>query len=167
MSRFDSIRFDSIGAHPLLSQTSPMAAQRDVHAVLSCPEIASTFRFASAGAAGMDLASTIDVSIEPHSTVRISTGVHLAIPSGMYGRVTGRSSMALLGCLVFDGVIDSDYRGPVHVVVHNLSTDTMHIDAAQRIAQIVFEPCCRPAIRFVRSLSPTPRGTRGFGSTGR
>ena len=117
-------------------------------------------------AAGIDLCSgEISFSIHAGETRKVATGWKIAIPDGFVGLVKDRSSMALRGLVTQGGVIDSDYRGEVHVVLHNNSSDIQHIAPGDRIAQIVVLPLSLLPILEVDALDETARGENGFGST--
>lgn len=122
-------------------------------------------------AAGWDLylASSYDITMYPNETAKLDTGISIAIPKGYFGAIFARSGLATkqglrpANCV---GVIDSDYRGPVIVALHN-DTDTKQIIPAQsRIAQLVLIPYGTENINVVDELDSTVRGEDGFGSTG-
>ena len=125
----------------------------------------------SAEAAGYDLyaATSYDIELEPAQTVKVDTGIAVAIPDGYFGAIFARSGLATkqglrpANCV---GVIDSDYRGPVIVAVHNDSNTTQTISAGDRIAQLVILPYKTELLEVVDELDETDRGEKGFGSTG-
>lgn len=122
-------------------------------------------------AAGLDLyaATEYDIWIEPHETVKIDTGIAVALPAGTFGAIFARSGIATkqglrpANCV---GVVDSDYRGPVIVALHNDTSISQMIPAQSRIAQLVILPYIAPDIIRVDELNETKRGEDGFGSTG-
>ncbi len=121
------------------------------------------------GAAGSDLVSAEDVSIQPGSVHAVATGIALAIPQGFEGQVRPRSGLALkhaITVLNAPGTIDSDYRGEVKVILINHGKTPFQITRGDRIAQLVVAPV--PPVHFerVEKLSDSVRGTGGFGSTG-
>lgn len=134
----------------------------------------------SAGAAGYDLRACLPAgtfqctgSIEPTDTIApghralIPTGVSLAITPGMYGRIAPRSGLAWkYGIDVLAGVIDSDYRGDVGVVLVNHGAMPFKIEHGDRIAQLIFEQCAAPAFA-VQDVGSSVRGVAGYGSTGK
>lgn len=123
----------------------------------------------SPGAAGYDLFSIEDIIIAPGKRAVVKTGIILEIPEGVYGRVAPRSGLAFkYGLQVLAGVIDSDYRGEINVILHNSNDIGYGIRTGDRIAQIVFEKIWTPDINVVTSddLSSTQRDGGGFGSTG-
>lgn len=121
----------------------------------------------SIDAAGYDLSSVESVTIDSWSKCIIPTGWAVAIPKGYYGRVASRSGLAAKYNLeVGAGVIDSDYRGQVNVILRNLSDKPFDINVGDRIAQLVIEAIITPEALEVEDLDNTQRGTCGFGSTG-
>jgi dUTP pyrophosphatase len=125
------------------------------------------------GAAGFDLyyAGPQERAIWPNSNALISTGVRVAIPDGYVGLIRDRSSLAMRGLAVTAGVIDSDYRGEIRVLITNLSehgTDARQkiLRPGHRIAQLLVVPVAAPKVVLVDELDDTERGASGFGSTG-
>lgn len=122
-------------------------------------------------AAGYDLyaASSYDIHIFPHDTVKIGTGIAAEIPEGYFGAIFARSGLASNkslrpgNCV---GVVDSDYRGDITVPLHNDSGERRTIEAGERIAQLVILPYLNVEFEEVDELSETDRGAGGFGSTG-
>jgi len=119
-------------------------------------------------AAGYDLTADKDYSVGPGDRTRISTGLHLALPAGWFGKIEGRSGLAFNhGIFTFGGIIDSDYRGEVKVLLANTERDTpFYIKKGDRIAQLVIQPHWHGIFEQRQQLSPTARGQNGFGSTG-
>ncbi len=91
----------------------------------------------------------------------------MAIKEGYAGIIKSRSGLAAKGIDAQGGVIDSDYRGPVSVILANATEKDYYISKGERIAQLLIIPvvCCPPVI--VTDLEGTIRGDGGFGSTGR
>ena len=121
--------------------------------------------------AGADLYACLEapVTIQPGETTPIPTGIAIEVPIGYAGLVYARSGMATKRGLAPAnkvGVIDSDYRGEVLVMLHNHGTQSQTIAHGDRIAQLVITPVLTPAFHAVDSLSQTQRGSSGFGSTG-
>ena len=125
------------------------------------------------GDAGWDLYTSRPVDIAPGETVDVHTDLQIDMPSGMYARITGRSStLRKHGLMVYEGIIDNGYTGEMFVCVHNLSNNQpFHVEPGMRLAQIIFH-----SIEDVRwsevdeieaSRDPGIRGDNGFGSTGR
>jgi dUTP pyrophosphatase len=124
--------------------------------------------YASAGAAGADLHASEAVTIPPGGRQAVATGLRLQIPAGHVGLVWPRSGLAVrFGIDTLAGVIDSDYRGEVRVVLVNHGQDAFAIAAGERIAQLLLQRV--ETARFVplTALGETARGPDGFGSTGR
>ncbi len=122
---------------------------------------------ATKGAAGLDLFSVETVSLKPMERALIKTGVAVAIPDGMAGMIWPRSGLATRhGLDVMAGLIDSDYRGEVKVLLINLSDKEVSLYAGERIAQLVCQPVCISDVVVVDDLDKTERGNGGFGSTG-
>lgn len=126
----------------------------------------------SAGAAGYDLyADIIDpIAIAPHQTLKIHTGIALALPDGTAGLILPRSGLATkegLRPANTPGLIDSDYRGEIIVALHNDSEERRIIFRGERIAQLMIIPYYSVDFLEVKELDETNRGEGGFGSTGK
>ncbi len=117
-------------------------------------------------AAGYDLYSYESETVVPKQIKLIDTGISIRVPEGTYGRIAPRSSVSKRGILINAGVIDRDYRGPVKVMVHNLSNNSYIIKKNDRIAQLILEKIKTPPVELVEELDDTIRGEGGFGSTG-
>lgn len=127
--------------------------------------------YGSQDAAGADLYACVQepVTIAPGDTAWISTGIALEVPRGCAGLIYARSGMACKRGLAPAnkvGVVDSDYRGEVVVVLHNHSDQPQTVQPGERIAQLVITPVLTPAYEEVTELSSSERGAGGFGSTG-
>ena len=127
--------------------------------------------YGSEFAAGADLYACPDgpVTIQPHETVLVPTGLSLELPVGWAGMVFARSGMAAKRDLAPAnkvGVIDCDYRGEVMVSLHNHGTGPQTVEPGERIAQLVILPYLTAQFFEAEELSDTVRGTGGFGSTG-
>lgn len=125
----------------------------------------------SEDAAGRDLYAAEGVIILPHNTAKISTDIAIEIPHGYWGGVFARSGLATkqglrpANCV---GVIDSDYRGPVIVALHNDTDETKEVMIGDRIAQLIILPVCDfGGWEIVDELSDTDRGDGGFGHSGK
>ena len=126
----------------------------------------------SAYAAGYDLFADLQetVSIQPHETKMIGTGLAMEIPEGYFGGIFARSGLSSkeglrpANCV---GVVDADYRGEVKVALHNDGEVVREIKAGQKIAQLVVVPFLGVEFDEVEELSETVRGVGGFGSTGK
>lgn len=117
--------------------------------------------------AGLDLYSLEDVILIPGQGKVTKTGIALALPQGYVGLVADRSSMAKRGIKTAGGVIDAGYRGEIHIVLWNISTEQIQVRRGERIAQLLILPVATPAVREVNTLDETARGAKGFGSTGK
>jgi dUTP pyrophosphatase len=129
-------------------------------------------RYASAGAAGMDLVAAIDqpLTLQPGARAAVPTGIALALPEGYEAQVRPRSGLALnhgLAVLNSPGTIDADYRGEIQVILANLGAAPVTLARGERMAQLVLAPVSRIAWTPVEELPASGRGGRGFGSTGR
>ncbi len=132
-------------------------------------------RYATEGAAGLDLHAALDAELvlAPGRTASIPTGLVMALPPGHEGQVRPRSGLAAKhGVTVLNapGTIDEDFRGEVHVLLVHLGSEEVVIRPGDRVAQLVVAPVTHVAVDDVEdggSLGTTARGTGGFGSTGR
>ena len=121
----------------------------------------------TSGAAGFDLTARCWMILPPHGTALVPTGVHIAIPAKHHADVRGRSGLAARGYWCHVGLIDSDYRGELGVILHNLTDEPHEIHAGDRIGQLVFPALADVHLVQVDALDQTERGTGAFGSTGR
>lgn len=133
---------------------------------------ATTPTYGTDFSAGADLRAVLDttIAINPGESVLIHTGIAVAIPEGYVGLVYARSGAACKRGLAPAnkvGVIDSDYRGEIMVVLYNHSTNVQTVDPDERIAQMVVAPFVHCEYEEFNDLDDTERGTGGFGSTGR
>ena len=121
----------------------------------------------SALAAGLDLCAIEEVKIEAKQRGVARTGLAVAIPPGFYGRVAPRSGLAVRNGLdVLAGVIDSDYRGEICVVLYNTGDEPINLPAGSKICQLIIEQIITPEAEWTTDLDETARGAGGFGSTG-
>ena len=128
--------------------------------------------YGSEFAAGADLYACTGetVTIEPHKTLLIHTGIAMEIPTGYAGLIYARSGIASKRGLAPAnkvGVVDSDYRGEIMVALHNHSDEPQTIDNGERIAQLVIAPYVVADFVVSDELDDTDRGEGGFGSTGK
>jgi len=131
-------------------------------------EGASLPEYASAGAAGADLRASEPVEIAPGARAAVPTAVRLQIPPGHVGLVWPRSGLAVRhGIDTMAGVIDSDYRGEVRVVLVNHGEEPFRVARGDRVAQLLLQRVERVAFAASAAIDDTDRGTGGFGSTGR
>lgn len=125
----------------------------------------------SAQAAGYDLCACTggDVSIAPHETVMIGTGLSIAVPEGYFGAIFARSGLASkqglrpANCV---GVCDTDYRGEYIIPLHNDTDTEKTVRDGERIAQLIVMPYLAMEFEEAAELPATERGDAGFGSTG-
>ena len=128
-------------------------------------------RYQHDGDAALDLSSRIDALLEPGERATIPTGIAVAIPRGYAGLVLPRSGLASrhgISLVNSPGLIDSGYRGEIAVVLINTDKQApFHIKRGDRIAQLMIQPVEEVSLEIVAELVETPRGSGGFGSTGR
>jgi dUTP pyrophosphatase len=97
----------------------------------------------------------------------VKTDIKVKIPEMHYGRIAPRSGLTLkYGLNIGAGVIDSDYRGTVGVIIFNHGSADFVVGVGDRIAQLIIERISIPQIKVVSSLDDSSRGAGGFGSTG-
>ncbi len=125
------------------------------------------------GAAGADLRANLAgqsaIDLAPGARALVPTGLRLAIPLGYEVQLRPRSGLALKHGITLPnspGTIDSDYRGPLGVIVQNGGAEAFTITHGMRIAQMVVAPVVQANFTPVDTLDDTPRGSGGFGSTG-
>ena len=123
-------------------------------------------------AAGYDLyaATSYNIEIEPHKTVKIGTGLVIELPEGTFGAIYARSGIATKRGLRPSnavGICDQDYRGEYIVALHNDTDEKQVVEAGERIAQLVIQRYENVEFEEVDELSDTRRGDGGFGSTGK
>ncbi|MEL7213790.1 MAG: dUTP diphosphatase [Pseudomonadota bacterium] len=128
------------------------------------------------GAAGADLRANLEPqnramghTLAPGVRLLIPTGLRLAIPTGFEVQIRPRSGLALKHGITLPnspGTIDSDYRGPLGVIVMNAGQEPVTITHGMRIAQMVVAPVVQARFESADALPETARGASGFGSTG-
>ena len=129
--------------------------------------------FATGGAACMDLCACMDESITLNAGERhlVPTGIAIALPSAEYvALVFARSGLGIKQGVCLSngvGVIDSDYRGEINVVLHNHGSAPQTIENGERVAQLLITPVLQPAYEIAETLTDTARNAGGFGSTGK
>ncbi len=131
--------------------------------------------YQTAGAAGADVCANFDaadraqgVTLIPGARALIPTGLRLAVPQGFEVQVRARSGLAMrhgIALVNAPGTIDSDYRGPLGVLVVNLGQEAFTVTHGMRIAQLVVAPVVQAGFAL-GDLDDTARGGGGFGSTG-
>ncbi|MEO9827404.1 MAG: dUTP diphosphatase [Paracoccaceae bacterium] len=133
--------------------------------------------YETVGAAGADLRANFPtqmreegITLAPGARALVPTGLAVEIPQGFEIQIRPRSGLALkegLALVNAPGTVDSDYRGPLGVIVINLGHDPIHIQHGQRIAQAVVAPVVLARFEIVDALGESARGSGGFGSTGK
>lgn len=107
--------------------------------------------------------------LAPGDRALINTGVSATVGAGYEIQIRPRSGMALksgLTVLNTPGTIDESYRGPISVILINLSKENRYVERGTRIAQMVVCPVILCSVKIVAELEETQRGANGFGSTG-
>ena len=129
--------------------------------------------YETSGAAGADLRANLPgrvaVVLQPGGRALIATGLRFAIPKGLEAQIRPRSGLALkygITLVNSPGTIDSDYRGPLGVILLNTGAQDFTIVHGDRIAQMVVAPVVQAEFVSVGQLGETIRGQGGFGSTG-
>ena len=129
--------------------------------------------YETAEAAGMDLRAAVPedapLTLKPGARELVPTGFAMAIPLGFEAQIRPRSGLALKHGITLPntpGTIDSDYRGPLGVIVMNAGQESFTVAHGERIAQMIVAPVVQSAFELVESLPETVRGAGGFGSTG-
>jgi len=131
--------------------------------------------YETAGAAGADLRANFaeharaGVTLAPGERALVPTGLRIAVPDGYEVQLRPRSGLALKHGITLPnspGTIDSDYRGPLGVIVMNAGQEPFHIAHGDRVAQMVLAPVVQAEFELNEMLTGTARGAGGFGSTG-
>ncbi|NIZ61203.1 dUTP diphosphatase [Sedimentitalea sp. CY04] len=129
--------------------------------------------YETAGAAGADLRANLadrgSIVLQPGARALVPTGLRIEIPQGYEVQIRPRSGLALKHGITLPntpGTIDSDYRGPLGVIVMNAGQEPFEITHGDRIAQMVVAPVLQAEFELTEALSDTQRGDGGFGSTG-
>jgi dUTP pyrophosphatase len=127
--------------------------------------------YMTAGAAGADVVAAVaaDLVLAPGDRTLVPTGFSLEVPAGYEVQIRPRSGLALkhgVTLLNSPGTIDSDYRGPVGVILANLGSAPFVVRRGERIAQLVVAPVVHAAFCEAEALGASARGEGGFGSTG-
>lgn len=130
--------------------------------------------YETAGAAGADVRANLPdktaIVLQPGARSLVPTGLRIEIPPGFEVQVRPRSGLALKHGITLPnapGTIDSDYRGPLGVIVMNAGQEAFEIAHGDRIAQLIVAPVVQASFETVDALGDTDRGVGGFGSTGR
>ncbi|MEO0750081.1 MAG: dUTP diphosphatase [Pseudomonadota bacterium] len=130
-------------------------------------------RYETTGAAGADVRANFShrgaIILAPGERTLVPTGLRVAVPDGFELQLRPRSGLALKHGITLPntpGTVDSDYRGPVGVIVLNAGQEPFEITHGMRIAQMIVAPVLQAAFQAVDTLDDTARGVGGFGSTG-
>lgn len=124
-------------------------------------------RYSHRGDAGLDLFSAVRCVLEAREIRAIPTGIQVAIPKGHVGLIWDKSGLSLEGIHRLAGVIDSDYRGEVKVVMANLKDKPFVVERGMKVAQMLIQPIKEVRVVETEGLEETSRGEKGFGSTGK
>ena len=116
--------------------------------------------------AGMDLYSAEDKVIAPGEHCTIKTGVAIAVPKGFVGLIWDKSGIAKNGLKTMGGVLDSNYRGEIILILKNVSDKAYEVKKNNKIAQLLIQPIVNNQVVEVSDLDATDRGDKGLGSTG-
>lgn len=140
------------------------------------PEVALP-GYETAGAAGADLRANLPpesraegFTLAPMQRAIVPTGLRVEIPAGFEMQIRPRSGLAFKHGISLPntpGTIDSDYRGPLGVLLINLGAEPYTIAHGERVAQAVIAPVVQARYALAEDLSETARGAGGFGSTGK
>lgn len=120
--------------------------------------------------AGWDLFVSADTTIPAHGFADVPSGVHVQLPNGYWGMLTGRSStIRKRGLLVVQGIIDTGYTGELFSAVWNLTDKPVLLEQGERVAQLILLPnATASSVLFqTDALGQSTRGSNGFGSSGR
>ena len=117
--------------------------------------------------AGADLRSREDKVVPAHGSATFDTGVHIALPPNRVGLLKSKSGLNVKHNLVSTGVIDEPYNGGIVVKLYNLGDTDVHIEAGQKITQLLVMPVDYVRFEQVDHLDDTDRGADGLGSTGK
>lgn len=119
------------------------------------------------GDAGYDLFLIDDITFLPHSTTVIDTGVCIELPEGHAGLLAMRSSVCKTGLIIQQPLIDENYRGEIHIIIHNPTGDSFTYSKGDRVCSLYVFPVYHEALEVVDELSETNRGTNWSGSSGK
>jgi len=123
-------------------------------------------RQGTARAAGHDLYANEGTDVPARGQAIVGTGIAIGLPHNTYERIAPRSSLAVKHRLTTNsGVIDSDYRGEVKVILANLGNQPYRVEKGDRIAQLIIEKINNRELQEVPQLDNTERGDQGFGSS--
>lgn len=158
-------------------ERSKMAPLISVHRDAAADPLVALPEYETAGAAGADIRANLPedlrgcgITLAPMDRQIIPTGLRVEIPRGYEMQIRPRSGLALKHGISLPntpGTIDSDYRGPLGVLLVNLGAEPFVVRHGERIAQLIVAPVMQARFQLAKTLSETTRGAGGFGSTGR
>lgn len=123
----------------------------------------------TAYAHGFDVYADESYDLHPHGVGIVDTGLNLEVPDGFTLMMNVRSGLSTKGVMLANGtgIIDSDYRGPLKVILYNGNTSHIEINSGERIAQCYLVHNIITEFKEVLTLNETVRGVGGLGSTGK
>ena len=119
------------------------------------------------GDAAWDIYLPTALMIHPHSTAVVDLGVCIEIPEGYAGMLVIRSSVSKKGILVQPPLIDSNYRGEIHLILFNMSDEVFFAEENDRLCSLLVFPVYNKELEVVDELSESNRGTNWSGSSGK
>lgn len=117
--------------------------------------------------AGLDLRTPKAVTVPAYGSVTVDTGVHVALPQGCAGLLVSKSGLNVRHDITSTGLIDEGYTGSIVVKLYNHGGGDYHLEAGDKITQLVVLPVVCESLEQVSAFNVTERGDNGFGSTGR
>lgn len=117
--------------------------------------------------AGLDLYARETQIVPAKDSAVFDTGVHIELPLCTTGFLKSKSGLNVKHGIISDGVIDAGYTGSIRVKLYNLSGYDYKVNAGDKISQLVVLPYVAPSLEIVDKLDETPRGNKGFGSSGK
>lgn len=117
--------------------------------------------------AGLDIYCCESITLQPHTTVKVPTGIAYEVPDGYCVFAWDKGSTGSKGLKTLGGVLDSGYRGELFIPMHNLNDEPYTFEAGDKIAQVVIQKVELWEVEECEELSETKRGTGAFGSTGK
>ena len=118
--------------------------------------------------AGLDLRTPVDITVPPHGSCIIDTGVHIELPQRTVGMLKSKSGLNVKSDIISEGVIDEGYTGSIVVKLRNTGSSPVYFSRGDKVTQLVVMPVFYVPVELVPSLDmETDRGANGFGSTGR
>ena len=126
--------------------------------------------YAKGGDAGADLATRVDVTLQPGERALVPTGISIALPDGYVALVHPRSGLAIKHGVTMvnaPGTVDAGYRGELQcIMINHDPKEPITFHKGDRIAQLVIQKVERAEFVEVKELPGSGRGIGGFGSTG-